>query len=82
MPNVDIIQLQTICYDIKIDLGYPNFFILCQSHQAHMFHPNTTDHTITNRTVIGRITHYSLSLSFTINEISFTLQFLISNSVS
>jgi len=63
MPGVDIIQLKTTCYDIKTDLGYPNFFILGQSHQAHMFQPNTTDHTITYRTPIGRITLYSLSPS-------------------
>jgi hypothetical protein len=71
MPNIDIIQLVMI---LKLVLGYPNFSILGQSHQAHMIQPNTTitqSHTKHN---IKRTSHYSRS--FTINEISFILQFL------
>jgi len=49
MPNVDIIQLKTICYDTEIGFCLCQLLILGQSLQAHMFHPSTTDHTITYR---------------------------------
>jgi len=47
---------------LKLVSGYHNFLILGQSHQTHKFRPNTTDHTFTYRTLIGRISHYSLSV--------------------
>ena len=62
VPNVDIIQLQTICCNSEIGFRLPQHFNSVSVSPGSHVPPNTTDHTIRYRTVIGRITHYSLSV--------------------
>jgi hypothetical protein len=81
MLNVDIIQLKTICYGIKIGFMLPQLFnswsVSPGSHVPTQVPLITESYTVHN---IGKITHYSLP--FTVYEISFILQFLASNNVS
>jgi len=78
VPNVDVIQVKTICCNTEIGFRLPQLFNswsgLPSSHVPAKYHRSH----ITFRTQYWKNQSlHSLSLPFTINEISFTLQFLL-----